>query len=81
MCYSPLKRPEMTKFTSFGDFQIIVYRGSRAVEIVPGAKTMRYSPLKRPEMIKFTSFGDFQITVYQGSRAVEIVPGAKSSVQ
>ena len=36
--YSPWKRPEMTKFTSFADFQITVYRGSRAVEIVPGTK-------------------------------------------
>ena len=53
---------------------------SRAVEIVPGAKTMCYSPLKRPEMTKFTSFGDFQIIVYRGSRAVEIVPGAKNCV-
>ena len=80
MRYSPLKRPEMTKFASFGDFQITVYRGSRAVEIVPGAKTMHYSRLKRLEMTKFTSFGDFQITVYRGSRAVEIVPGAKNRV-
>ena len=71
----------MTKFTSFVDFQITVYRGSRAVEIVPGAKTLRNRPLKRPEIIKFTSFVDFQITVYRGSRAVDIVPGAKSRVQ
>ena len=69
----------MTKFTSFGDFQITVYRGSLAVEIVPGAKNNALYPLKRPEMTKFTSFGDFQITVYRGSRAVEIVPGAKQN--
>ena len=38
VCYSPWKRPEMTKFTSFDDLQITVYRGSRAVEIVPKPK-------------------------------------------
>ena len=38
MRYSPRKRPEMTKFTGFADFQITVYRGSRVVEIVLGAK-------------------------------------------
>ena len=64
----------MTKFTSFVDFQITVYRASRVVEIGPGAKTMRYSPRKRPEMTKITSFVDLQITGYRGSRAVEIVP-------
>ena len=69
----------MIKSMSFVDFQITAYRVSKAVEIVPGAKTMCYSPLKRPEMAKFTSFGDFQITVYQGSRIVEIVPEAKHS--
>ena len=65
---------------SFVDFQITVYRGSRAVEIVPGSKTVCYSPRKRPEMMKFTSFIDFRITVYRGSRTVEIVPGAKNRV-
>ena len=38
MYYSPWKWKEMAKFTSFVDFQITVYRGLRAVEIVPGAK-------------------------------------------
>ena len=38
VCYSPQKRPEMTKLTSFDDVPISMYRGSRAVEIVPGAK-------------------------------------------
>ena len=70
----------MMKFTSFLDFGITVYRGSRAVEIVPEAKTVCYIPRKRPEMTKFTSFVDFQITVYRGSRAVEIVLGAKNHV-
>ena len=68
----------MAKFTSFVDFQITVYRGSRAVEIIPGAKSMRDSPLKLLDMTKFTSFVDFQISVYRGSRAVEIIPGAKT---
>ena len=80
MCYSPWKRPEMTKFTSFVDFQITVYRGSRAVEIVSRAKTVCYSPWKRPEMMKFTSIVHFQITVYRGSRGVQIVPGMKNRV-
>ena len=71
----------MTKYTSFDNFQITVYRGSRAIEIVPGdKKIVCYSPRKRSKMIKFTSFADSQITVYWGSRAVEIVPGAKNRV-
>ena len=57
----------MTKFASFVEFQIIVYRGSRAIEIVPEPKTVCYSPRKRPEMTKFMSFVDFQITMYRGS--------------
>ena len=68
----------MTQITCFVDFQITVYRASRAVEIVPGAKTMRYSPRKRPEITKFTCIVDFRITVYRGSRAIEIVPIAKT---
>ena len=43
-CAIAMKTARNEKFTSFIDFQINVYRGSRAVEIVPGAKTMRYSP-------------------------------------
>ena len=70
----------MTKFMSFVDFQITMYRGSWAVEMVPGAKTTCYSPRKWPEMIKSMSFVDFQITAYRGSKAVEIVPGAKTRV-
>ena len=70
----------MTKFMSCVDLQITMYKGSWAVEMVPGAKTTRYSPRKRPEMIKSTSFVDFQITTYRGSKAVEIVPGAKTRV-
>ena len=78
VCYSPRKRSEMTKFMSFADSQITVYRGSQAVEIVPGAKkTVCYSPWKWPEMIKFTSFDDFQITVYRGSRALKSSPESK----
>ena len=38
VCYSPQKRPEMTKSTSFDDAPIFMYPGSRAIEIVPGAK-------------------------------------------
>ena len=69
----------MTKFTSFVDFQITVYRGSRAVKSSPEPKTVCYSPRKRPEMTKFMSFVDFQITMYQGSWAIEMVPGAKKT--
>ena len=70
----------MTKFTRFDDLQITMYRGSRAVEIVPEKKTVRYNPWKRPEMTKFTGFDDFEITLSRGSRAVAIVPGAKNRV-
>ena len=38
MRYSPWERQEMRKFTSFVDFRITFYRGSRAVEIVPETK-------------------------------------------
>ena len=71
----------MTKSTSFDDVPIFVYRGSRAVEIVSGAKkTMCYSPRKRPEMTKTTSFDDVSIFVYPGAQVVEIVSGAKNYV-
>ena len=63
----------MTKLMSFVDFQITMYQGSWAVEMVPGAKTTLYSPRKRPEMIKSTSFVDFQITTYRGSKALKSV--------
>ena len=49
------------KIKRFHDIQITVYRGSRAVEIVQGAKTVRYGPWKWQEMTKFTSFVDFQL--------------------
>ena len=67
----------MTEFMSFVDFQITVYRGSRAIKSSPEPKTVCYSPRKWPEMTKFTSFVDFQITVYWGSRAVEIIAEPK----
>ena len=57
---------------------IIVYRGSWAVEIVPGAKNSALQPLKTARNEKFTGFIDFQNNVYRGSWAVEIVPGAKN---
>ena len=34
--YSPRKRPEMRKITSFDDAARVVYRGSRGIEILPG---------------------------------------------
>ena len=70
----------MTKFTSFVDFQITVYRGHGPYKSSPEPKTVCYSPRKRPEMTKLTRFVDLQITVYRGSRVVEIVPGAKNRV-
>ena len=71
----------MTKFASFDDVTIFVCPGSRAVEIVSGAKkTMCYSPRKWPENTKSTSFDDVPIFVYRGSRTVEIVPRAKNCV-
>ena len=80
MCYSPQKWPEMTKSTSFDDVPIFVYPGSRAVEIVPGAKNGVLYTTKQPEMTKSTSFDDVPIFVYPGSLAVEIIPEAKNCV-
>ena len=81
MCYSPWKRLEMTKSTSFDDVPISMYPGSWAAEIVSRAKkTMCYSPQKRPEMTKTTSFDDVSIFVYPGTQVVEIVSGAKNRV-
>ena len=81
VCYSPRKRPEMTKSTSFDDVPIFVYQGSRAVEIVFGAKKIVcYSPWKRPEMNKSTSFDDFPMFMYPRSRVVQIVSRAKNCV-
>ena len=34
--YSPQKRPEMLKITSFDEAARVVYRGSRGIEILPG---------------------------------------------
>ena len=68
-----MKTARNDKIMSFVDFQITMYQGSWAIEIIPGAKTVRYSPRKRLEMTKFTRFDDFQFIVYRGSRAVEIV--------
>ena len=70
----------MTKSTSFDDVPIFVHRGTRACEIVSGAKkTVCYRPRKWPEMTKSTSFDDVPIFVYWGSRAVEIVPEPKKN--
>ena len=78
MCYSPQKRPEMTKSTSFDDVPIFVYPGSLAVEIVPGAKkTVCYSPRKRPEMTKSTSLDDVPIFVYLGHEQLKSSPEPK----
>ena len=67
----------MTKFTSSVNFQITVYRGSRAVEIVPKAKNRVLYPMETAGNAKIHEFVDFQITVYWGSPTVEIVPGVK----
>ena len=40
VCYGPRKRSEMTKSMSFNDVSMFVYPGSRAFEIVPGAKKL-----------------------------------------
>ena len=53
--YSPWKRPEMAKCTSFIDFQITVYRGSRAVEIIPVGKN-RVQPMKTARNDKIHKF-------------------------
>ena len=66
------------KIHEFVDFQITVYRGSRAVEIVPKAKNRVLYPMETAGNDKIHEFVDFQITVYWGSRAVEIVPKPKT---
>ena len=57
-----------------------MYRGSRAVQIVPGAKKKCAIAHEMARMTKFMSFVDFQITVYRGLRAVEIGHGAENRV-
>ena len=57
-----------------------MYRGSRAVEIVPGAKNRVLWPMKTARNDKIHEFCRLQIAVYWGSRVVEIVPGAKNRV-
>ena len=64
--YSPRKPPQMTKSTCSDNVAIFVYRGSRAVEIAPGAKNVCCNPRKRPEMTKSTCFDDGPIFVYGG---------------
>ena len=54
-----------------------MYRGSRAVEIVPKAKNRVLLPMETAGNDKIREFVDFQITVYRGSRTVEIVPQKK----
>ena len=70
----------MTKFTSFVNFQITVYRGSWAVEIVDGAKNRVLSPMKMARSVKIHEFCRIPNYRVPGSRAVEIVPGAKNRV-
>ena len=70
----------MAETTSFDDFQIAVYRWSRAIEIVSGPQNSVLWPTKMAEMAETTRFDNVQIVVYQGSRSVEIVPGTKNSV-
>ena len=70
----------MIKFTRVDDFQITVYRGSRALKSSPESKPCAIAHEDRKEITKFTSLVDFQITVYRGSQAVEIVPRAKNNV-
>ena len=62
---------------NFGYFQIIVYRGSRAVAIVPGAKNHTLYPMETAGNDKIHEFVDFQITVYRGSRTIENRPRKK----
>ena len=65
----------MTESMSFDDVQIIMYRGSWVVEIIPEAKkNVTYSPIKWPEMTESTSSDDVPITVYRGSWVLEVVP-------
>ena len=66
----------MAETPNFYDVQLAVYRGSRAIEIVPGPENT-VSPRKWPEMVETTSFDDVQMAV---SRAIEIIPGPKNSV-
>ena len=58
----PFKRPEMTKLTSFVDFQNTVYRGSRAVDIIPEDKNSALQPMKMARNDKIHEF--YQIPNY-----------------
>ena len=55
----------MTKFTSFVAFQITVYWGSRAVEIILGAKNRVLLPTKtarNDEIHEFCRLPDYRVT-------------------
>ena len=73
VCYSPRKRPENAKTTSFDVTPETVNRGSPA-------KTVCYSPRKRPENEKTTTFDVTPETLNRGSLAAKIVPRTENSL-
>ena len=73
-----MKTSRNEKIHEFGRLPIIIYRGSRAVEIIPGAKNSALEPMKTGRNEKIHEFCRLPIIVYRGSWAVEIAPGAKN---
>ena len=68
VCYSPRKRLENAKTTSFHVAAQNRELGSRAPKIVPGTQNAVLWPTKAAE------------TEYRGSRAPKIVPGTQNNV-
>ena len=63
----------MLEIMSFDDAAIVVYRGSRGIEILPGPENRGLT--KTTRMLEITSFDDAARVVYRGSRGIEILPG------
>ena len=78
MDYSPRKRPEMPKITSFDAAARVMYGDHRASKSSRDPKIMNYSLRKRPEMPEIMSFDDAARVKYRGSQGIEILPGPKN---
>ena len=66
--YSPRKRPEMPKITSFDDAARVMYGGHRASKSSRDPKVVDYSLRKRPEMSEIMSFDDALACTVTGHR-------------
>ena len=78
VCYSPRKRPEMTKSMILATSQFSCTRGHEPLKSSPEPKTMCYDPWKRLEMTKSMSFDDVPIFVYRGHETSKSPPDPKT---